>query len=409
MIVFRKKGIIVILALIAMCFMIVFSFGGLKTSANEDEFISENEAKYIAMIHVASTVHLDKEKKFEEWADFADLSEPIVMSDFTGSTSAYCFGVIDSEGDSSGYVVVGAKKETAPIVEFSTTGEFYPSVIMDEMKADRIIYNGGYEYYLEKGYDIIDISGFGCAQFISAEDSLRIREEGFVIEEHQEEWTEWRKILASFSGGSTPPESGSNNFITDPYSYEYGYQGKTIYDVSGYNITYRTDSYFSGYPNHCAPIAATNLMKYWYTRNTSLYYSLRKYADSTWAATFLDYSSLMSTSSTTGTLNTNLVPAYTQYFSNAGVTGAFAFVSDVTWNNIKNELNSDYPFHMLVIGHYAYGNHSVVALGYIRFNYSGNYGSSYIRVADGWIATPTRFIHYAIGNDTIHMVRVRPS
>jgi hypothetical protein len=41
--------------------------------------------------------------------------------------------------------------------------------------------------------------------------------------------------------------------------------------------------------------------------------------------------------------------------------------------------------------HYKYKNHSVIALGYMKFRYD-DYDSMYIRIADGWIRTANRYV-----------------
>lgn len=49
---------------------------------------------------------------------------------------------------------------------------------------------------------------------------------------------------------------------------------------------------------------------------------------------------------------------------------------------VAKEIDYGYPPILLMHGHYIYGNHYVLALGYYQFSYS-KYDSTYILIADG--------------------------
>lgn len=167
---------------------------------------------------------------------------------------------------------------------------------------------------------------------------------------------------------------------------------------------------FSGYSNHCAPTVATNIMYYWYNRNSSTYSALRKDSDNTWLATFKNYHSLMETTATNGTYNSKLQNAYSTYLKNAGFNNStVTYSSSASWNTMKTELDGNYPFHLIVQGHYFYGDHSIVGLGYEEYKHSALTYSRYIRVADGWSSSSGRFVHTSVGNSAIRMVKVRPA
>lgn len=80
---------------------------------------------------------------------------------------------------------------------------------------------------------------------------------------------------------------------------------------------------------------------------------------------------------------------------------------------MKNEIDADYPFHMIVTGHYKYGCHSVLGVGYVQYKYNklliSDY-SRYVRIADGWLSTgryPNRYVHTTVGLDDIDIYKIR--
>ena len=373
--------------------------------AKTDEIIDMNEAKLIAEVHIGSSIYLS-EGKDECWQWGVSLSEPVPLYDFDDNVSAYYFKIFDKDNNDNGYVVVGANKYAAPIVEFSFKEEFYPYAEYEKMNAEKIIYEGGYDYYISDGNKIYDVSGSGDEKAIS-EDSLRIiKNDGFVIENHSEEWIEWEEILKEFSdskSGSNPP---SGTYITNPDNYESGYSQKTSAVIPWFTNTYKTELSFPTYSMSCAPLAATNIMLYWYSRNNTTYANLRKNNDSTWSATMARFYVLMHTNSTTGTLLSYLAPAYTQYLQEAGFTPSVQYVSSPSQSAMINEISSYWPFHICVNSHPYYGDHSMAAFGYIRYKYSSGYYSLYIRVADGKSSSANRFVHTATGSTVVRMVKV---
>ncbi|MCR4840928.1 MAG: hypothetical protein K5848_05250 [Lachnospiraceae bacterium] len=369
-------------------------------SLGENFWVDADNASLIARYHIGSIIAISKES--DGWSWGINLSDPISMYDFSGKTSAYFFQITDSADYLQGYVIIGANIMVAPVVEFATTGDFCPYNVMRKMNADTLLYNGGYGYYIQDGDRIYDVSCDGSINELSDDEKDRIVNNGFFYEEHSKEWEAWKKILEEWTGGSNPPSSG---MCINPYNYESGFSGHIEHDVTSYNNTYKTSSSFSGYTNHCAPIAATNIMIYWYNRNPATYGCLRKYADPTWGATFLQYRSLMQTTSSTGTLNSKLAPSYNTYLYDAGVPAVSTFVSNPTWTQIKAELYANRPIHIVLMASGG-GGHSVVGLGYIRFAYSNGTFSNYIRIADGYQSSPTVFVHTISGHAALHIAKV---
>jgi hypothetical protein len=393
------------LAIMLSCVMILCGIlsNSFEASAASKMFITPEEARMMATIHVESIIRLDKETS-DGWRLGIILDAPHEMYDLSGNISAYYMQIHDENNVGLGYVVVGAEDLYAPIIEYSTDGMFYPAVVMEKYNSQKIIYLGGFDYFIEVSEGYINVSDFGTEKEVIADISEK---NVYENEDYSDEWRGWFEIFEKNSGNSTPPSSGSV-YITNTDDYESGYDSKTSSNVWNYNITYKTTGDFSGYINHCAPTAATNLMLYWYNRSSSAYSSLRKNGDSSWNDTFTEYYSLMGTTST-GTPNANLQSAYNTYLTNAGFSPTVSYHSSASWSNMKGEIDAGFPFHMVVQGHYLYGDHSVVGLGYVQYKYGLLSYSRYIRVADGWTSSAGRFIHTTVGNSAVRMVKVHPN
>lgn len=379
----------------------------IETMAASHCEISAYEAMLIAESHIQSVLTLEDDGVIDSWKWGVTLGLPIALYDMESSVSAYYIPVYDEKECEAGYIIIGAQDCYAPIIEYTTSGIFFPYSMLNKKQADKIIYNGGLDYYLDTGNGLLDVSEFGSIDEIDRKSIICNFPEN---EKLSEEWEVWKEILSQTTASSNPPSSG-NNYITNPDNYESGYVNKVSANVSGYNKVYKTTSSFSGYSNHCAPTAATNIMLYWYKKNSLTYGSLRKNGDSTWNDTFVEYHRLMGTTSTNGTLNNKLKSAYITYLSNAGFSPTVTYYSSASWNNIKTEIDANYPFHLVVQGHYKYGDHSLVGLGYMQYRYEtyNTLYSRYIRVADGFVSSSSRFIHTTIGSTMIRMVKVRPN
>lgn len=205
----------------------------------------------------------------------------------------------------------------------------------------------------------------------------------------------------------------SSGFITSPSEYESGYYDKSIVNVPTYSIRffYMDDFAKAGNisrSNHCAPTAGINLAYYWYNRNNSKYASLMR---TSWENSFVILHSLMKTTNSGGTYTKYLASAYQQYFYNycGLVLSKCQLVSSPTIAQMKQEINEGYPFHICVYNHNVYKNHSMLALGYERYYYR-NTGTEecYLRVADGWLPYPTRYVYITDSRISKDMIIVRP-
>jgi len=199
------------------------------------------------------------------------------------------------------------------------------------------------------------------------------------------------------SGNSSPAPQDSGEFITDPSIYENNYTTVLSKDVTGYYQTYfRMSNFSSG--GVCAPAAATNLCYYWSLRDPAKYGKLKDSVNG-WQGTFNALFNLMGTSTSNGTYNSKVAPAFRAFFKRQGtVCTAIYFEGTDSGANIKSLIDSDMPCQLMVHNHTIYGDHAVLALGYKDYQYKYKsfinikLHSIYIRIADGWSNMPTRFV-----------------
>ena len=100
----------------------------------------------------------------------------------------------------------------------------------------------------------------------------------------------------------------------------------------------------------------------------------------------------MDTSKINGVADTRIADAYIDYFSERGLECEAGFF-DTTWSGkqIVKEINRNRPCHLVLHNHNRYGDHSVLAVGYIQYKYGSSY-STYIKIADGWTDHATRYV-----------------
>lgn len=103
----------------------------------------------------------------------------------------------------------------------------------------------------------------------------------------------------------------------------------------------------------------------------------------------------------------NIQDAFTHYY------GWFDDEDKAEWAEMKRRIDCGDPFIYGVSKHYVYSerksngdyiNHSVLAVGYMQFDYkekqaTGLKTSRYLQVADGWTNHADRYINVHVGND----------
>lgn len=207
----------------------------------------------------------------------------------------------------------------------------------------------------------------------------------------------WESLLVTNS--SNPPTSGG--CIYDPSAYESSYVSSNQSQIVLWNQSYNITSDFTVPNSACAPTAATNIFLWWYNKDSSKYYGL--YDSNNWVDAYQDiYTDMETTGSST--LTYKLPTGYMRCFNDKGISySELTLDTNVTKSDIENQTK---PFHYCVYGHYNYGNHSLVGVGYEIYNYSNGYSSVYVRVADGFSRSANRFVHNGVGLSDTDMVKI---
>lgn len=307
-----------------------------------------------------------------------------VLFDSNQEISAYLYYVVKNENN-IGYLIVSADNPNY-IIEFgkdlfldSASDEVYKEYYIKE-KNQKTYYLGGISYVIggnnKKNEKIfVDVSTDN-------------------IEEISEKQLGELEISEEQKSLSSPPDSEGDGFITSPGTYESGYDSSVSKNVKNYDITYKKMSELQS-GGVCAPTAATNLMLYWYKRNKSKYKKLCY--KSSWIDTFKEIRDYMKWTKENGTKDKNLATGYSDFLDLVGFKNYTVKYHSGTDNGrkIASEIDKGRPCHLVVHSHYKYGDHSVLAVGYKQYKYEHWYGDryeTYIRIADGWISSPTRFV-----------------
>lgn len=367
---------------------------------NDDEFIDAVTAQGIATnFAIARAQAEDTEESFP--LPFKVVLDE-TMYDFDGNVSAYKFDVVNIDEEYSGYIITGAQSEYAPIIEYSTSGT---ESFIDNAKAEisnnedalKVYYDGGFDYFVESNeadsagvYDASNASMVSRSVATLANNAelmnLTAGATASLVSEQQLE-TEWENTLAQVMS-SNPPTSG---FISDPQDHETDYAGYTMkyIGMATYQDYINDGMYpYSNYSNACGVIAATNLMilKYNINNKTNL-------LNTNWTTTFNRLRTIMG--HTSQILYTdNVASSIQSYFRERGYSSATAsYIEYPSVNQMTSPLSNDNPQIVLVNGHYTYGDHFMLTLGYETYRYDDGSSTTYFRVADGW-SSNNRYIYY---------------
>jgi hypothetical protein len=384
-----------------------------SNNVNDSTSVSIEEARNVAINQIVGDMQTSDNAT---WKTGVNISKITALFDLDNNPSAYLFELKDKQGNDNGYIVVSASKNENPIIEYSYQGQPFINTAKSVTQADsqkshpgkkakkdniKLYYLGDLTYLDEVQLDDNTTQAFDIStsdyKDVNIDDIKKIKKDKKTDTQYSQLWDFVSKNhlkTQQSTGGSNPPDN-SSTFITNPSLYESGYSSSSSKDCTGYNITYNVMSDFRN-GGVCAPTAATNLCEYWRSRNYSKYHALEK--SSGWQGTFNSFYSLMGTSSSTGTLDSKVSPAYINYFKQVGLSCSSSFTSGTNYGNyIVSALNNDSPCHLILHGNNMYGDHSVLALGYKQYVYTYAFGmigknSNYIRIEDGWISSPTRFV-----------------
>jgi hypothetical protein len=390
----RMKKIIIISSII-ICIIsttIFINAGGSIESAN----ITLTEAKKVVVNHVLSEIQINPDTKWKK--DDVIIKEERALFDSENQTSGYLFTLENKKGKARGYIVVNAKRDEHPIVEFSDRGNSYLMEQADKLKIkgnkSKIYYLGGLDYAM-KNNETKKLYDLALSQKIDTELLKEI--ETYKAKSPQsakENNATWEHMTT----GSNPPHG---DVIKNPEAYESKYKNKKQKEVYKYSHSYFRQSDFVG-AGDCSPTTGLNLCYYWYCRNS--YYKCLKYKS--WTETQKEFKKLMKWKDGGGTPSKNVAPAYEKYFKARGISCDAYYYSYYNATTFDKEIDGSRPFHLMTKNHPYYGSHSLLALGYAKYTYASSYVSKYYRVADNWSTSTWRWVNTR--NTELRGVIVRP-
>lgn len=315
------------------------------------------------------------------WKD-CTFDKRIALFDSQNNINAY-YIELTKNGKNCGYIIVGVDNK---IIEYSYDKCSFIQVAKDEIedefnianKKQKIYYLGGINYVIggkdKKGQEkYIDIS---------MADTEEIKEKELDDISISNENSEYSQ--------SSPPDSKDEGYIVNPDLYEKGYDSSKTKNVKNWNLYYMPmDNFDTG--KICAPVAATNFMRYWHNRGNKY----KKLFDG-WDKTYKQLFKYMNTSKSVGTDYSMIVTGYTKYLNSKKYNFSIKYHKGTNkGKDVMREINKDRPCHLLLKKHAKYGDHSVLAVGYQQFVYEHWYGDNcetYIRIADGWTCNASRFV-----------------
>lgn len=386
-----------------MTIVIIFSNNILVKASDKNENINRQvslkEAERVAVSHIQGVMAFDEDSV---WNNGVRIKQRKALFDLEEEIAAYYFGLVNREGEASGYVIVSANTSGVPVLEYAQDGESFIDISIEKTREKAAI---EYDNNVNKNYSKVFYLGdmVYCIKHVlennecvmydaTTSSSLSVDKEDLkCISEKENNYNDlWEEYCVLQSERqSNPPDSG-NDFITSPGKYE------SNYNDYQYNVVTNGDRYYCIMDDFlagkvCSPTAATNLCKYWYLRDTTKYINLFK--NSSWDSVFWSFYEYMNTDVNSGTFHSEFVDAYTMYFNEVGLSCS-AYHS--TWTNngefVVEEVRNDRPCHLSLTEHYKYGDHDVLAIGYSKYIYNGAKDSLYIKIADGWTNYPNRYV-----------------
>ena len=308
------------------------------------------------------------------WSDNTSISNTVTMYDTTGDVSAYSFE-LETSGHDSGYIVVSAYPDTpCTILEFSDTAEpLYTQI--SSSKSDTIIYTGGLNYFKALTSDSV----------VSVDGTILNKEEvSTPLADSRSE--------SNLSKGS----SSTQRTISDPITWaenEYGgtYTAKEWKNAFENYCKFRKMSEFNpvdgvNYSEHCGPTAITNLIE--------IVARYRNYS----GVPYDNISSVFSKVAEYGESKFYFINGTGAYFESSAsyLKGSFSLFSiqtssrryeekQITYNNIKTEINNYNPLLIGLRYDSTYGNHFVAGYAYTLLTGTGSSSElAFVKIADGW-------------------------
>lgn len=318
------------------------------------------------------------------------LVNDLTMYDGNNDPSAYKFDILDKNKNYSGYIVVGAQEEYAPIVEFCISEE--ETFFDNATNCDKVYYLGGLEYY---GQDIDNntVSDIQSNMTVAGDITNMIANTPITVEEKTDYTAQWTEILEGITEQEEQMVStfGSpGNIIANPEDYETDYNSLNIqtmpWAASGKYVYGNT---FPDYDNHCGPLAITNLMILGYNSyGLNLLQSGDNYSSDRFDNTFNAIWNLAGKDGSTDgeMLASEVRDVAFSYLKNRYGDTTKEFLSP-TETRMKNYIKNGVLSILHLDSHYIYGSHFVVPYGYEEYKYDSG-SNIYLAIADGWVRAP---------------------
>lgn len=337
-----------------------------------------------------------------EWDSSTKIKKTVKLYDQTNTVNAYCMEL------TSGYIVVSAYLDSDCLIpEWSDIGKPLYSTFKDSgYGTGKIIYLGGYEYYLNKNSsNAYDLNGKVVAKtsmnnhFKSARNTNNIPLSTFGLTPS--------KGRAASSGPITNPIVDANTAYNGDFvcsEYTNVWEPYIEKNSSGqYNLFCGTDANSYGWYASCGPVAITNIVETYKNRYPSNYYipENRKQLINIIAS----HGTSHNTNGIQWYINgTNIYAGTSQYTEHKYIYSCFTkdfkiscsvTPYDTSYANIKASLDKGGLVYINVFNHSYYGSHAMMCYAYTRLrdNNTGYY-KTYLKVADGFSRSP-RYVDLA--------------
>ena len=345
------------------------------------------------------------------WKNGVDLKQVTDVYDSNGKIVMKIYELEDLNGNDCGYILLSTVQNFCPIISYSEEGTcFYHEAISiinkrynDNVDGKPIIVKVIDDivcYYIMGDNYCYDITSANIKQ-IQKETFKKISEKPIYEYDYSEEWG---LLIEAAMRGHTPITSGTQFPITDPTVYENGYDSSTSDYCSNMGTNYFKGTSFDNYlllNGPCGHISATNITMYWRRREPTYCASLANasYGVSYYAPVYSRYYQLMNGDGPV--LMTIVKYALQQYFREKGITKATATLDAYPQfeTDFKVEINAGRPVSLALTEHLynSYDGHIVTVFGYKRFKYGSTY-HNYLRYADGFSTSPSRYDYALINN-----------
>lgn len=303
------------------------------------------------------------------WTTNTQINACEIMYGNDNNVSAYSFE-LTTNGNDAGYIIISAYPDVPNVIlEFSdTSSPIYD--LLDLQPGDTIVYTGLLNYYKDNG-----------SELLTTIDNKKIS-----LSEVPTPLTATRNVanLPSVATHDKYPIDDPYEWADTYYDGPFVYSGESINEFEKY-CNFRTTSNFSGYRNHCAPTAITNLLEM-----IGSYKGYSKINNATYKEIFENVANYgiknnyfsSADGSPHNTLNSFIKGSFGLYGVNVTVSSKTA-----TFSNIKTELTNHRPFYLTLIDHPAYGDHGVATYAYTRLkSETTGYYLSFVKIADGWVS-----------------------